>query len=342
MPSDYSNRIPPGQQLVGAGKWPIIGERSPAQTSRAWQLSLTGCVTKPKTWTVSELRNLPQSRITIDIHCVTRWSKLDVEFTGVLLETLLAHCDVSPSGKYVSFGARSDRRHSTSLTLATALTQKTLIALEVDGAPLGTDHGGPIRNIVPGRYFYKSVKWLEEIEILSRDRLGFWEAESGYHNAADPWQEQRYIAPSLDRREAIRLIESRDFSNRDLMGMEAKNRDLSGLRASGAALRNADFSESNLQGADFTGANLSNSHFKQSDLQRANFVDADLEGADLSGADLRGADFTGCSLIGASFFDPAPAMGLRAIFDKKTILPEEVTEPLFPEQLAFVRDALTG
>ena len=152
-------------------------------------------------------------------------------------------------------------------TLDTAIAQQTLIAIDVDGQPLPPDHGGPIRNLVPGRYFYKSVKWLEEIELLEQDRLGFWEAESGYHNLADPWQEQRYLAPTIDRREAAKLIDSKNFSQRDLRGIDASSRQLPGLMAAGAALRNADFSFSDLQGADFSEANLSNAHFRRTDLR---------------------------------------------------------------------------
>ena len=122
-------------------------------------------------------------------------------------------------------------------------------------------HGGPIRNIVPRKYFYKSVKWLEKIELLSEDRLGYWEADTGYHNLADPWKEQRYMASTIDRRTAAKLIESKDFSNRDLRSIDASNRNLDGLNASGASLRDASFEQCSLVGADFSNANLSNANF---------------------------------------------------------------------------------
>jgi DMSO/TMAO reductase YedYZ molybdopterin-dependent catalytic subunit len=336
----HSKRLPPGQQLVAPGKWPIIGEKSPAQSSQPWQLSITGLVTNPLSLSLDQLRSLPQSKLVVDIHCVTRWSKFEVEFGGVMLADLLATSIVGPAAKFVSLIARSDRKHATSLALDTAISQQTLIAIDVDGQPLPSEHGGPIRNIVPGCYFYKSVKWLEEIELLEEDRLGFWEAESGYHNLADPWQEQRYLAPSIDRREAANLIDSKDFSHRDLRGIDASNRQLSGLIATGAALRNANFSLSNLQGADFSDANLSNAHFRRTDLRETSFLKADLEGADLSGADIRGANFCGCSLIGSSFFDPTDGPELGARIDDSTILPDEVLAPLFPLQLEYVRKAL--
>ncbi len=229
-----AGRLPPGQQLVASEKWPIIGEKKPADSLQPWQLSISGKVAKPVAFNISQLKALPQSKMVVDIHCVTRWSKFGVEFGGVMLADLLKICDVEPVAKFVSFVARSDRRHSSSLQLDTALSQQTLIALEVDGQPLSTEHGGPIRNIVAGRYFYKSVKWLEQIELLVKDRLGFWEAESGYHNLADPWLEQRYLAPAIGRREAAQLIVSRDFSNLDLRGIECLATGTSGASCQGS------------------------------------------------------------------------------------------------------------
>ena len=335
-----AGRLPPGQQLVASDKWPIIGEKKPRESSQPWQLSISGNVAKPVSLGISQLRALPQTKAVVDIHCVTRWSKFAVEFGGVLLADLLAPCDVEPAAKFVSFVARSDRRHSTSLQLETAISQQTLIALDVDGQPLPTDHGGPIRNIVAGRYFYKSVKWLEQIELLVEDRLGFWEAETGYHNLADPWLEQHYLASAIGRREAAQLIALKDFSNQDLRGINASQRKLPGLLAKGAALRNADFSGADLRRADFSNANLSNAYFRRADLRDAIFLDADLEGADLSGADIRGANFSGCSLIGSTFFDTSAGPELGAIFDSKTTFPAELLAPLFPLQLEYVRKAL--
>ncbi len=334
------NRIPPGQQLVAPGKWPVIGERLPAETNTPWSLNIIGEVDQPITLSLEELRTLPQTKRTMDIHCVTRWSMLDTTFSGVLLEDLLSEIGVKPSARFVSFLARSKRNHSTSLTLETAIDLKTLIATEVNGEPIEITHGGPIRNIVESRYFYKSVKWLEQIELLSEDRLGFWEAESGYHNQADPWIEQRYMAPTIDRRTALKLIETKDFSNQELRSIDASQRNLAGLNANGASLRDANFSGTNLSGADFTSANLSNAHFHNANLCNAVLVDADLEGADFSGADLRGANFTGTSLIGASFFSDKQGVAVGAIFDKTTQLPPAAIAPLFPEQLHYVNKAM--
>ncbi len=271
--------LPPGQQPVGPGKWPIVGEREPAQSDLPFELEIRGLVANPIKYSLEGLTAFPQTHRRIDIHCVTRWSKLGMEFSGILLADLLDVALVDAAAKFVSFVSRSARDHSTSMPLKDALSLETLIALSCDGQPLPEDHGGPIRNIVPGRYFYKSVKWLERIELMAEDRLGFWESESGYHNNADPWNEQRDLAPSIDRRIAIKLIESRNFSGRDLRSIDASNRDLAGLIARNATLRNANFHDALLAGSDFSGANLSNAHFENADLKNANFTGADLEGA---------------------------------------------------------------
>jgi DMSO/TMAO reductase YedYZ molybdopterin-dependent catalytic subunit len=333
--------LPPGQQLVAPGKWPIIGERFPENTGRPWSLTIQG-QGQSKTFSLDQLRDFRQSENVIDIHCVTRWSKLGVKFRGVRLADLIAQFRPLDEAQFISFVSRSSRRHSTSLTMATALQQDTLIALEVDGEPLPEVHGGPIRNIVPGRYFYKSVKWLETIELLQHDRLGYWEAESGYHNEADPWREQRYMAPTVDRRKSAELIATRNFSGQDLRSIDASQRDLRQLQATNALLRDANFSNSDLESANFSQANLSNAHFSFSNLRKVNFRNADLEGADFSAADLRQTDFTGSSLIGSSFFDPDSPEESAAIIDPSTVLPAEVLAPLFPEQLAFVKNSLAG
>lgn len=342
MSQPTTQPLPPGQQLVAEGKWPNIGERLPADSDAPWSLTITGITGDDVTFTVEQLLALPQTKMTIDIHCVTRWSKLGVDFEGVLLSDLLDKFDIQKTKRFISFGSRSERNHSSSLEIEAAVELPTLIALKVDDKPLGIDHGGPIRNIVPKRYFYKSVKWLTQIDLLEEDRLGFWEAESGYHNQADPWKEQRYMAPAIDRRVAIELIKSRDFSNQDLRSIDATKRDLEKLIAVKALLRDADFTDTNLQNADFTAANLSNAHFRRANLRDACFRGADLEGADLTEADLIGADLTDCSLIGASFFQRENGQQLEAIIDSSTTIPESILEPLVPEQREFILSKLSG
>ena len=175
-------------------------------------------------------------------------------------------------------------------------------SLSCEGQPLAERHGGPIRTVVRERYFYKSLKWLEEIRVLAEDELGYWEKEASYHNRADPWQEQRYIVPHIDNQLYRRLLKARDFSDRELLGIRADGRNLTGLTVRRAVLRDAHFERSQLDGACFDGANLSNAHFGGARLRNASFCAdqgraADLEGADFRGADLRGADLTWGVLI---------------------------------------------
>ena len=333
--------LPPYQQLVSAGKWPVVGEKAPRQTDEAWVVHVSGSVERPGVWNLSALRSWGLEEFAVDIHCVTRWSRPGSRFRGILLARVLEECVPLPKARYVSFVARSERNHSTSLPLEEALRLGTFLAFEFEGQPLAEEHGGPIRTVVPGRYFYKSLKWLESIELREHDRLGYWEAEAGYHNNADPWLEQRYMAPALDRREAQGLIESRDFSGRDLRSIDASGRDLEGLSARGALLRDADFRQANLRGACFDSANLSNAHLQGADLRGAAFRQADVEGADFTGADLRGADFTGASLFGATFApESADSSSGPAILDRSTIIPPELLEALTDFQQAFARKGL--
>jgi hypothetical protein len=281
-------------------------------------------------FSLDELRRFPQVERLVDIHCVTRWSKLGARFRGVELAELLSRCETLPAARYVSFTAHSERSHSTSLLLEDALELGVILAMEHEGEPLPVEHGGPVRVVTPGRYFYKSLKWLRRIELLTEDRLGFWEREAGYHNRADPWRQERYLAPTLDRREAARRIAARDFRGADLRSIDAADLDLEGLDARGALLRDANFRRSRLIGARFDGANLSNAHLESADLRSAIFREADLEGADFAGADLRGADFRGASLFGATFASLSPP--LTAVIDATTQLDAPGIEQLAPAQ----------
>ena len=328
--------LPPNQQLVSAGKWPVVGEKAPRRSDTPWIVEVCGLVRNPRIWSLNDLLRIPHSEFRVDIHCVTRWSRPGSRFRGIPLETLLAESAPEESARFVSFVARSERNHSTSLSLEDARNLGTFIALEFEGAPISEEHGGPVRTVTPGRYFYKSLKWLERIELLAEDRLGYWEAEAGYHNTGDPWLEQRYMAPTIDRRDAQRLIESRDFSNRDLRSIDASGRDLDGLNARNALLRDADFRKASLRGADFDSANLSNAHLQGANLQDAVFAGADVEGADFTGSDLRGADFTGASLFGATFASES-ADPDSALMDATTGIPPESLAALteFQQQIVL-------
>lgn len=336
-------RLPPNQALLPERRWPVVGESAPRPDDAPWTVSVAGLVATPMTLDLETLRGrYPAVAPVLDIHCVTRWSKFDMRFEGVRLADLLAEAGPLPATRFVSFVARSARGHSTSLPLADALDLDAIIAFTANGAPLAQEHGGPVRMVVPGRYFYKSVKWLERIDLLAEDRLGYWEGETGYHNRADPWAEERYIASGLSPVKLKKALQARDLSGQDLLSLEADTIDLTGLAARGALLRNARFRQARLSGADFTNANLSNAHLQGADLSGAVFRGADVEGADFRGADLRGADFTGASLFGCTFTDEpgaAEAWG-PAVLDATTVVEAHQLERLSEAQAGFLETLL--
>lgn len=332
-----SRSLPPHQQQVAPGKWPVVGEKAPRQSEAAWTIALAGLVEMPRVWTLDALQTWSQHEFPVDIHCVTRWSKPGTMFRGFLLSTLLECSRPLPDARYISFVARSDRHHSTSLPLEEALALGTIVAFACDGEPLATEHGGPVRTVVPGRYFYKSLKWLERVELLAEDRLGYWEDEAGYHNHADPWQEERYITSDVDRRLIAQALATLDFAGRDWRGIDARGRSLPNLNASNALLRNANFQQVDLRNARFDGANLSNAHLEGANLRGASFVNADVEGANFRQANLRGADFSGASLFGATFTPEQEneAFG-PAQLDATTQLHPKQLEALTPVQQRFL------
>ncbi|MCM2371271.1 molybdopterin-dependent oxidoreductase [Aporhodopirellula aestuarii] len=342
-----TNPLPPNQQLVRGDRWPVVGERHPGDTESPWSLEICGCVIRPLIFSLDELLAMTQVTRRVDVHCVTRWSKPAMSFTGVLLNDLLQGTGGpiwTDEAKVVSFVARSERDHSTSMLLNEVLELNPIVAMTADGSPLSTEHGGPMRMVVPGKYFYKSVKWIRRIEFLKEERLGYWESEAGYHNGADPWREERYMAPTLTKQEAFRVIEARDFSGRDLRSINAAHRGLSHLNAREALLRHADFRSSNLQSANFRDANLSNANLQLADLRGACLANADLEGADFSGADLRGSDLRGASLFGASFYQPDDndASSTFAIIDNTTQIDVASLDALVEQQKAFVLNAISS
>jgi hypothetical protein len=323
-----------------------VGERKPREDDSPWRVTVGGLVASERVLALQDLLAMPQVERSVDIHCVTRWSKLGAKFSGVPLAELLGLAEPAADARFISFVARSDRGHSTSLPLDEALRLETLVALGYEGQPLALEHGGPVRTVVPGRYFYKSIKWLERIELLAEDRLGYWEAVAGYHNMADPWLQQRFMAPTVSKQQAAAVIASRDFSGRDLRSIDAAGRDLAGLNARGALLRDANFRGATLRRACFDGANLSLAHLQRADLREASFRQADLEGVNFCGADLRGADLTGASLFGATFVGvDAAAEGaepLAAVFDPATRIDLLQLEALTPDQRIFLQNAGGG
>jgi DMSO/TMAO reductase YedYZ molybdopterin-dependent catalytic subunit len=337
--------LPPNQQLIAPGRWPVIGEKSPRASVEPWSVSVGGLVAAPVTWTLEQITSMPRIEQVVDIHCVTRWSKLGALFAGVPLSYLLEQSGPLPAARFIHFAARSERNHGTSLRLDEALAHGALLALEYEGEPIAETHGGPLRMVVPGKYFYKSLKWLERIELLAEDRLGYWEQEAGYHNAADPWLEQRYIVPNRDRKSLGEALAKRDFTGRDFQSLDARGLALPDLNARGALLRDANFQRVALERARFDDANLSNAHLEGANLRGATFVNADVEGANFRGADLRETNFAGASIFGVTFCpedpDGADPFGPARI-DRTTLFEETAIEALTPPQQAFVRRALNG
>ena len=182
------SRVPPGQYLTE--RFPVLTYGpNPDFDLASWGLDVFGEVERELTLSWDDLQALPQKELTTDIHCVTRWSKLDTTWTGVPVSELLERAGVKPAGRFVM--AYSDGGYTANLPLAVVMDDDVLLAHSYDGKPLEPDHGAPLRLLVPKRYFWKSAKFLRKLEVMSEDRMGFWEL-NGYHNDADPWQEQRH------------------------------------------------------------------------------------------------------------------------------------------------------
>jgi DMSO/TMAO reductase YedYZ molybdopterin-dependent catalytic subunit len=184
-----AGRLPPGQYDVGRD-WPVLtAEVTPRLDTASWTFSVEGLVERPTTWTWDEMHALPPSTYDGDIHCVTTWSKLDISFSGVAVDTLLDAAGPLPAASHVL--AFSHTGYTTNLPLDDVTGGRAWVAWEVDGAPLPVDHGGPARLVVPHLYFWKSAKWVAGLQVLDHDEPGFWE-RNGYHDRGDPWLEQRY------------------------------------------------------------------------------------------------------------------------------------------------------
>jgi DMSO/TMAO reductase YedYZ molybdopterin-dependent catalytic subunit len=181
-----ASRLPPGQYVTD--DFPVLSAGpTPVVSKEEWRLSIDGVVDRPKTWTWEEFQALPTDQVTADVHCETKWSKIDTAWTGVSIDTLLEGIDTS--ARFVLAHSYGD--YSTNLPLADVTGGKAWIAFEFDGQPLELEHGGPARLLVPHLYFWKSAKWVRSIELRDTDTPGFWE-RYGYHNYGDPWREQRY------------------------------------------------------------------------------------------------------------------------------------------------------
>jgi len=181
-------RVPPGQHIVGG--FPVLHYGNIPRFDRAtWDFRIWGLVEGEKRWTFDQFRALPTKEIVADIHCVTRWTKLDTRWEGISTRELLSHVGVKPEARYVLVHA--EQNFTTNLPLEDFLREENLFAWLYDGNELAPEHGGPLRLVVPSLYFWKSAKWVRGVELLAEDRSGFWESY-GYHNRGDPWKEERF------------------------------------------------------------------------------------------------------------------------------------------------------
>jgi DMSO/TMAO reductase YedYZ molybdopterin-dependent catalytic subunit len=179
-------RLPPGQYLVE--DFPVLSAGpTPYTPLEEWTFSIAGEVAETKTWSWEDFRALPSEDIRTDIHCVTKWSKLDTSWEGVSIDTLLE--DVEHDATHVL--ALCDGGYTTNLPLEDVVDGKAWIAFGYDGESLEPEHGGPARLLAPHLYFWKSAKWVRELRLMDHDEPGFWETY-GYHLYGDPWREQRY------------------------------------------------------------------------------------------------------------------------------------------------------
>jgi DMSO/TMAO reductase YedYZ molybdopterin-dependent catalytic subunit len=183
-------RLPPGQYLTE--KWPVLHAGSvatyPADLS-GWDFRVFGEVEKPVTLTWQQLVELPQVEVTQDIHCVTRWSRFDTTFAGIPWSAVRELVGQRASARFAI--AHAEAGFTSNIPIGFLEREGAVLATHADGEPLTVEHGYPLRLVVPGKYFWKSAKWLRGIELLDHDQPGFWE-RLGYHNEADPFEEQRY------------------------------------------------------------------------------------------------------------------------------------------------------
>jgi DMSO/TMAO reductase YedYZ molybdopterin-dependent catalytic subunit len=183
-----SARIPPGQYYTD--KWPVLHAGGvPAVDLATWDFRAFGLVKHPIRLSFDELVALGTQEQSSDIHCVTRWTKLDMPWKGVPMRAVLEQVQPLESTRFVI--AHAEQGFTANLPLEAVQAQDAMLAYEAEGKPLAPEHGYPLRLLVPSRYFWKSAKWLRGLEFSDVDKPGFWEGY-GYHNDADPWKEERY------------------------------------------------------------------------------------------------------------------------------------------------------
>jgi DMSO/TMAO reductase YedYZ molybdopterin-dependent catalytic subunit len=186
---ELAARVPPGQALTE--KWPVLHYGGvPRVSKEKWSLRIFGLIDQePLVLDFDALLQLPQTQMTEDIHCVTRWSRLSVPFEGVRFKDVLDLVKVKPEATHAMIHAENS--FTSNLSLDDLLQPNVMFAHKADGHDLEANHGGPVRLVVPHLYFWKSAKWVRGVELMDRDRAGFWESY-GYHMRGDPWAEERY------------------------------------------------------------------------------------------------------------------------------------------------------
>jgi DMSO/TMAO reductase YedYZ molybdopterin-dependent catalytic subunit len=183
-----ADRVPPGQYVTP--DFPVLSAGPTPRTDLdQWTFTIEGLVQERVQWSWAEFLQLPARSFVVDIHCVTKWSKLDTRWEGVSVDTLFEQIDLSPKAMYVT--AFCDGGYTTNMPLADVINGRAFVAYRYDGRPLPAEHGGPARLVVPHLYFWKSAKWVRGLRLSEKDEPGFWES-LGYNNHGDPWKEERY------------------------------------------------------------------------------------------------------------------------------------------------------
>ncbi|HLE51837.1 MAG TPA: sulfite oxidase-like oxidoreductase [Anaerolineales bacterium] len=181
-------RVPPGQYLTD--DFPVLSAGPTPRTALyQWTFTIEGAGGESIHWSWQEFLQLPAQSYLVDIHCVTKWTKLDTRWEGVSIDTLLEQIDLDPRAVYVT--AFCDGGYTTNMPLPDVLNGRAFVAYRYAGQPLAPEHGGPARLVVPHLYFWKSAKWVRGLRLMEKDKPGFWES-LGYNNRGDPWKEQRY------------------------------------------------------------------------------------------------------------------------------------------------------
>lgn len=187
-----ATRVPPGQTRTKNGRWPVLhaGEVQHVATEQ-WELRAFGLVERERTWNFQQFAALPRAQVSSDFHCVTRWSRLDNLWEGVLARDVVGELTLDPGARAVMVHAYGG--FTTNLLLEDFLGDDVIFAFSNEGQDLGPEHGGPVRLVVPRLYAWKSAKWVSALEFIAEDAPGFWE-RLGYHQRGDPWREERYAS----------------------------------------------------------------------------------------------------------------------------------------------------